>query len=211
MPVIKFSKIHILRKTLEYATQNGFDDISARKLADYIGCSVIPIYSSFGTIGGLLDEAREEIVSMILSSMDINHIKNNQLISAAIAIICFARDNEYLYREVLIDNANQEYIDKITMKIYAYMVDTRNTLVNEFSIDEIKIYMSKIWISIQGISAMVCSGQLKNASNEFLANALQETGINILRGMLFNKGTLGNLDHYKPEIFETKWEILDWS
>ena len=211
MPITKYSKEHILESTVEYASQNGFDDVSARKLAEHIGCSVIPIYSSFGTLGGLIEKCREHIIDMILDNMEVEHIKGNPLINASIAIICYARDNENLYREVFINNADQHHIEKITKKIYQFMVDTRNTLIDELTLDEVKIFMSKVWISIQGLSAMVCSGQLKDATNIFFANALQETGINILRGMLFSKGTLDNLKHYKPESFNTKWDILKWS
>lgn len=210
MPVIKYDRELLINKTLEYASINGFDDLSARKLADYIGCSVIPIYSAFKNIGVLIEETRKQIISDILANMDIEHIPDNKLVSSAIAIICYARDYEHLYREVFINHTDQEYINAITEKFHSYILSTGNSMAGELNAEEMNIYITKIWVCIQGFAAMVCSGQLKNATNEFFAEAVRETGIDILRGMLFNNGTLYKLDHYRPEMFTTEWEIINW-
>jgi AcrR family transcriptional regulator len=208
MPPTKYDKKIIMEKLLEFAMQNGFEDISARKLADYIGCSVMPIYTAYGNIGRLIEEAREKIIDMILESMDKEHIED-PLINACVAVILFARDYEYLYREVFINNSNKVHIQKIIKKIQNYIYITGNSMRDELDKYELDILTAKCWALLQGMAAMVCSRQFEDTSVEYLSKAFREVGINVLRGMLYDKGILYDLKHYSPNICETKWDIFE--
>ncbi len=208
MPDIKYNKELIMDKLLEYAKENGFEDLSARKLANYIGCSVMPIYTAYGDMGQLIEKARETIIDMIVANMDREYIKNNTLINAGVAVVCFARDYEYLYREVFINSANRTYIRRIIERIQSIIVSTGNTMYEELTEEELNVFLTKSWIMIQGMSAMVCSGQLQNASNKFIGDAIQEMGTNLLRGMLYDKGILFDIEYYQPYQFTTEWRIL---
>ncbi len=53
----KYSKETILRAAYEIALESGLKKISMRKLADRIGCSVMPIYEAF--------DSKEELISAI--------------------------------------------------------------------------------------------------------------------------------------------------
>ena len=208
MPDIKYDKELIMKKLIEYATDNGFEDLSARKLATYIGCSVMPIYTAYGDMGQLIEAARERIVDLIISYMDKEHIEGNPMLNAAIAVVCFARDYEYLYREVFINSADKKSIQRIIDKMHGYIVSTGNTMQNELNAEEMEVFLYKVWITIQGLASMVCSGLLRHASNEFIADALLEMGTNLLRGTLFDKGTLSSYKYYGPMVHPTQWDIM---
>lgn len=208
MPQIKYDKELIMEKLLEFAIQNGFEDISARKIAEYIGCSVMPIYTAYGNIGRLIEEAREQIIEMILQSMDEEHIED-PLINACVSVILFARDYEYLYREVFINNSNKAHIKRIINKIQQYIHITGNSMRDELDKNELDIFLAKCWSVLQGMAAMVCSRQFEDTSVEYLSKAFREVGTNILRGILYDKGTLYDLKHYSPKKRETKWDIFE--
>lgn len=208
MPQIKYDKELIMEKLLEFAIQNGFEDISARKIAEYIGCSVMPIYTAYGNIGRIIEEAREKIIEMMLESMDEKHIED-PLINACVAVILFARDYEYLYREVFINNSNKAHIKKIINKIQHYIHITGNSIRDELDKKELDIFLAKCWSVIQGMAAMVCSRQFEDTSDEYIALAFKEVGINLLRGMLYEKGILYDIDYYAPKYRGTRWDIFE--
>jgi hypothetical protein len=56
---------------------------------------------------------------------------------------------------------------------------------------------------------MICSGQFEDTSTDYLAQAFKEMGVNVLRGMLYEKGILYNLDHYPPKYRGTRWDIFE--
>lgn len=208
MPTVKYDKELIMVKLIEFATQNGFEDISARKIAQFIGCSVIPIYTVYGNIGNLIEAARERITEMILESMDEKHV-DDPLINACISVVLFARDYENLYREVFINNSNSDHINRIINKIHYYINFTGNSMKDELDKKELDVYITKCWALLQGMASMICSHQFADTSNEYLASAFREVGINILRGVLYNKGILFDLNHYSPEKYKTKWDLFD--
>ena len=53
-PKTKFDKEKILEAAFEIARQKGLSGITARSVAQYLGCSVAPIYGHFNTINDLV-------------------------------------------------------------------------------------------------------------------------------------------------------------
>lgn len=54
--VTVFKETELRYKTIEYILENGFSEITVRKLAQYCGCSTQPFYNSFGNINRLKNQ-----------------------------------------------------------------------------------------------------------------------------------------------------------
>lgn len=58
MPKIKFEKEVLIEKVLEIAKEEGFENVTVRKIAQKIGSSVAPIYTAFGSVSEGIIEAK---------------------------------------------------------------------------------------------------------------------------------------------------------
>ncbi|WP_165005608.1 MULTISPECIES: TetR/AcrR family transcriptional regulator [unclassified Enterococcus] len=59
--VTNFSKEYLLYKSMVYASEYGMASITARRLANFCGCSTYPFYSHFKSISVLKEKIVEEI------------------------------------------------------------------------------------------------------------------------------------------------------
>lgn len=55
MPTQKFGRESVLDAALNLVRERGYESLSARAVAEQAGCSVQPIYSLFGDMGGLME------------------------------------------------------------------------------------------------------------------------------------------------------------
>ena len=60
MPRLKFTKEIVVEAGYELMKKEGFQNVSVRKIANYLKCSTAPIYFNFRTI----DELKEEIINV---------------------------------------------------------------------------------------------------------------------------------------------------
>ena len=58
MPRLKFTKEVVVEAGYELMKKEGFQNVSVRKIANYLKCSTAPIYFNFNTV----DELKEEII-----------------------------------------------------------------------------------------------------------------------------------------------------
>ena len=57
--LVEFKKEDLLEKTIDYIRKNGTQNMTARNLCHYIGCSTQPIFKNFGSMGKLKDEVNK--------------------------------------------------------------------------------------------------------------------------------------------------------
>ena len=57
--LVEFKKEDLLEKTIDYIRKNGTQNMTARNVCHYIGCSTQPIFKNFGSMGKLKNEVNE--------------------------------------------------------------------------------------------------------------------------------------------------------
>ena len=67
MPRLKFTKEIVVEAGYELMKKEGFQNVSVRKIANYLKCSTAPIYFNFRTI----DELKEEIINVCKEKLNI--------------------------------------------------------------------------------------------------------------------------------------------
>ena len=98
-PKIQITKEQMIEKAYEMVRSNGFQNLSARTLANELGCSTQPIYISFQNMNELKDclaqKAIDTLMQYILAYQKENYAP---VLSKILGYIQFASEEKYLYQ-----------------------------------------------------------------------------------------------------------------
>ena len=124
-PKTKFTQEEILTVAYEIAKKEGLSAISARKIANQLGCSVAPIYVNFKSIDHLIDDVVKKVFA--LTQTYISEAKGlTPFEQLGYASFQFAKEYPILFRELaLIPNRHMSNYD-----------DVEATLLDSFQHDE---------------------------------------------------------------------------
>lgn len=152
-PKKQMNKHQIIEKAFEIVRNEGYESLTARKLAKELGCSTQPIYQTFTDMKELkielINKAQEKMISYIMDTSD----KTLPLALACIlAYIRFAGEERYLFQ--LIFTSGGLNLDKI----------------NELSMGDIKLDINMI-VYANGIVMMLAFNSLQ-FSNEKIKDML---------------------------------------
>lgn len=179
-PKIKFDREVIVEAAFDIAKEEGFAGITARRVANHLGCSVAPIYLNFETIDDLIKAVVERVFTLIdelLKKQKGPKIFEN----IGKASLVFAREYPVLFRELVIQKnpymASYETVQDAIVEALAADESMRG-----LTYDERKLLLLKMRIFQTGLSVMVANGQLPSWLDEQSAEALLlETGEDLLR------------------------------
>jgi AcrR family transcriptional regulator len=98
-PKKQLSKQQIIEKAFEMVQKEGYEALTARKLAQELHCSTQPIYQAFADMKELkielINRAQERMVSYILDTLDNESPKP---LAYILAYIRFAGEEKYLFQ-----------------------------------------------------------------------------------------------------------------
>ena len=206
MPKIKFEKEILIEKVLEIAQEEGFENVTVRKIAQKAGSSVAPIYTAFGNVSEAIIEAKKLAIKKVSEATEVPYT-DNIFLNIGVGLLVFARENTRLYKELFMTNPDDDMIRHFHENSLKKMGQTE--MVNYFNYDEMKVLHMKMWIFTQGLATMICSDHLEDYSTEFFIQAQHELGEQIMIASLLQKGLL---EDYKKEcegyeISPTRWNI----
>lgn len=185
MPKVKYTEDTLLESIIEIAETEGFETLTARKIANKAGCSVAPIYTVFGSIAGAIECARKAAIAQVIRSTE-EAYTHNIFLNMGVGLLVFAREHKGLYRELFMTNPE----DQLIKHFHELSVEKlgKTELKNFFTDEELGVLHSKMWIFTQGIASMICSNQLDDLSNEFFIETQREIGGQLMTATLYEKG-----------------------
>jgi len=158
-PRNKFSKEQIIDAAFEVAKTEGIDNITMRKIAERMGCSVAPIYVNFKNNDELIEALIERIIS-ISQQLLIEENTGNPFYDMGRASIRFAMEYSVLFRDlVLKDNSYMKSYDKKMLPALIEQMKADSEMKG-LSEDELKTIFLKMKIFQLGLSVMVANGLL---------------------------------------------------
>ena len=180
-PRKKFTKEAIVDAAFEIAKKAGFAGITARNVAQFLRCSVAPIYVNFTTIDDLV-EAVVQRVFAIPDQLLAQQAGPNLFENIGKASIAFAREYPLLFRELSIQPnpymASYETIETAIVEALA-----EDEAMGDWTIEERKRLFLKMRIFQMGLSSMVANGNLPSwLDDQALGELLMEVGEDLLRG-----------------------------
>ena len=167
MSRLRFTKEVVIEAGYELMKKEGFQNISVRKIANYLKCSTAPIYFNFSTV----DELKEEIINMCKEKLKkylYGNYSERKILSGAIGFVIFAREEKELFRTIFLDTTER------FEKLYE---ETLNALLTIESFpalkeEEAKKVVNDIWYFLFGYATMLSTklddDYRKNETNEII-------------------------------------------
>lgn len=101
---IEFDKQDLLEKTINFIRKNGIENLTARNLAKYIGCSTQPIYKNFISMNNLRDEIKNYLKDYHQNFMDKIVNKNAYLYTMNYSYTLFALEEPNLFEALFMSD-----------------------------------------------------------------------------------------------------------
>ena len=169
MSRLKFTKEVVIEAGYELMKKEGFQNISVRKIANYLKCSTAPIYFNFSTV----DELKEEIINVCKEKLKkylYGNYSERKILSGAIGFAIFAREEKELFRAF--EKLYEETLNELL---------TKQNLLESFPAleeEEAKKAVNKIWYFLFGYATLLCTrlddNYRKNETNEVIESKISE-------------------------------------
>lgn len=177
MSRLKFTKEVVIEAGYELMKKEGFQNISVRKIANYLKCSTAPIYFNFSTV----DELKEEIINVCKEKLKkylYGNYSERKILSGAIGFAIFAREEKELFRTIFLDTTERfEKLYEVTLREFL----TKENLLESFPAleeEEAKNVINKIWYFLFGYATLLCTrlddNYRKNETNEVIENKISD-------------------------------------
>jgi len=179
-PKTKFDRETIVEAAFAIAKEEGFAGITARSVANRLGCSVAPIYLNFETIDDLIKAVVERVFALtdkLLKKQDGPDLFEN----IGKASLVFAREYPVLFRELVIQkNPYMPSYETVQDAMVEALAEDEN--LRGLTYDERKRLLLKMRIFQIGISVMTANGNLPSWLDDQAAEELLlEMGEDLLR------------------------------
>ncbi len=178
-PKTTYEKKEILNIALKLLQNKGFNELTARKIAEELNTSTAPIYTYFSSIDSLKREVLKNVSEMILDYSRKSYTKNTAL-NCGIGFVLFARDYPILFRVLFLENTGfKDIIENLikALREIMFSMPKLNSLKNN---EKENIYIN-LWISTYGLATLACVGLLEDNSEEYIIGKLREISLSTLK------------------------------
>ncbi|MDE5994503.1 MAG: TetR/AcrR family transcriptional regulator [Oscillospiraceae bacterium] len=160
-PKFKFTKDEIIDAALNIIRKNGASALTARALAEELGCSVKPIFGLFKNMEQVQQEVFAAAQSLYQSYLqkDMLSGKYPQYKSSGMAYIRFAREEKELFKLLFMRDRSGENIEENREEVKPFI----ELIKQSIGLGEEKAYLFHIemWIFVHGIATMIASSYLE--------------------------------------------------
>lgn len=160
-PKFKFTKDEIIDAVLNIIRKNGASALTARALAEELGCSVKPIFGLFKNMEQVQQEAFSAAQSLYQSYLqkDMSSGKYPQYKASGMAYIRFAREEKELFKLLFMRDRSGENIEenREEAKPFIELIKQSTGLDNE----KAYLFHLEMWIFVHGIATMIASSYLE--------------------------------------------------
>ena len=208
MNIVKYNNDVILEKAFEIAINDGFSNISVRKVAKLVGCSTSPIYTAFTNIENLIEATKEKALKIIEEFVKYRYT-GNDFLNIGVGKLHFATKYPSLYKELFIDHPNKDIELRLRKRYFELLsVDVIAKFMTE---EELEVILTKLWLVTHGLASMIISSTISTNKIEDYISILGEVGQELIRSTLISKGNINLTEYNKLEnnklITKFNWKI----
>lgn len=163
-PRIKFTKEQIVDAAFDIAKTEGLDNVTVRKIAEQMGCSVAPIYVNFENSNELMQALIERIISLSQQLL-LEESTGNPFYDMGRASLRFAMEYGVLFRDLVMKSNSymQDYDEKMMPALLEEM--KKDPEMEGFTKDELQTILFKMRVFQLGLSVMAANGLLPKDYN----------------------------------------------
>lgn len=166
MPAKKVQKTDIVQAALEILKTEDFSAVTARRLADTLGCSVQPIYVNFASMEDLERSAFETMKALYYEYMDTGAREANAYKGMGLAYIRFARDYPNYFKILFMGKTELSADSFIEQDSSGDHIIEHGMEMTGFSYEAQKKFHLKVWIFTHGLATMVATGTVQFSETE---------------------------------------------
>lgn len=169
-----FSAADVVRAGIAVVDAEGWDQLSARKVAENLGSSTAPVYSNFTNMSELASAVVNEAVRLFMAETQ-KPKSGHPFLDFGLGVLDFAlahpRWYQALFREVQL---TEEQHQELVTSMVGVMTDTPDLgTLTEF---ERNLVLKKMSIFTHGLASEICSGGCDELSRRDMRLLMEEVG-----------------------------------
>lgn len=152
---IKFNQDIILDEAFNIVRHHGLQGLSARKIAQSMGCSTQPVYSSFGSMKALKDAVEKKAYRFFIDYLLQEQLKDDPFLSMGLQYIKFAREEKALFRLYFLGSDMSLTIEKIR-SLSAPLLERmkQDASLENLSDEQLDRIGGDMWVYTHGLAAL---------------------------------------------------------
>jgi len=197
---VTFTKETVLESAVSLVREKGWDSLTARGIAERLGASVAPVYSSFGSMEEIQKEVLEE-ARCRLNERTTRDYTEGSFLNIGVGVVTFARDEAHLF-SALFHTRHQypDVLERFDSSVIGRMKgDPMLRLLPDASLRRL---LDNIWLYTLGLATSIVYGQLTDPSTEAIVRSLKSAG----NMMIFAE--LAGIADCESESNEREWTRL---
>lgn len=166
-PKNKFTKEEMVNAALQVVRLNGIDRLTAKTMADELGTSTQPIFTTFGSMDTVRQEVYDSAIRLYDKYTTAGLKEKIPFLGVGMQYIRFAWDEPELYRFLFLTRTqNNKYSAMTAMRRLQALV--RPTLMNVYRItaEEADIYFRDLWFVVHSLSTLIVTGDCPYSDRE---------------------------------------------
>ncbi|MBO4904969.1 MAG: TetR/AcrR family transcriptional regulator [Lachnospiraceae bacterium] len=169
-PKEKVSKAKVSSTAFEMTREYGFASVTARKLAERLGCSTQPIFRAYEN----MDELRAELFYMsvedLIGRMIARKGKTPSYMAPAMEYIEFAKSEKNLFELIAsVDDFGTRTIDEFLKTDEGSQILTKITGQTDMTYAKKKELFTMFWMFVHGMAALISGNRVEFTDREIRA------------------------------------------
>lgn len=181
-PKAKIGKEQILQGVVEFVQKEGHENLNARSLAEWLGCSTQPIFYNFENMEKLKDEAMRRAWETYERYVHDRTLYDNYppYKASGMGYVRFARKERELFKWLFMSERGQPSVSEVVLP-----KDIVERVQNSLSLemDEAIEFHRTMWVFVHGIAVMIATG-FATWTDEEVQRALTD----VYQGLRLQKG-----------------------
>jgi AcrR family transcriptional regulator len=159
-----FNQDVILDEAFRIARTEGAQRLSARRIAQNLGCSTQPIYSAFGSMQKLQDRVLQKAKSYVVEYLSREQQDEDPFFAMGMQYFRFSREERILFKWLFLERNMVLPFEK-TRKLFAPLVDRikLDDSVNELTEDQLRRIARDMMIYTHGLTSFMYDDNRPNA------------------------------------------------
>ena len=166
-PKNKFTKEEMVAAELRVVRAKGADGLTAKTIADELGTSTQPMFTAFGSMGGIRQAVYAAAVRVYDDYTKIGLQEKIPFLSVGMQYIRFAREEPELYRFLFLTPAQGQ--ESGTMRSMQHLQTlVRPTLMHIYRMteEEADLYFRNLWFVVHSLSTLIVTGDCPYSDRE---------------------------------------------
>lgn len=172
-PCIKFSKENIEQAAFNIVRTKGLDMLTARRIAQEMGCSTRPIYAAYENMQQLQDAIIQKATKYAFSEITSFKITNQNFKNMGLGYLKFAKNEKHLFRALFLsnktkidfNNGKNLFSNEEQLKLMK-----QDEIFDGFTDTQLQKLLIRMWIYVHGIATSIAtnSAQISDEKAEEL-------------------------------------------